>query len=696
MNWFSKRSAAASSTVVLPVAALLLSVGAAATASPTHPVSHKHSPGAKPTAAPLGPAWSWKQFSKATQPAPQGALVQNPAKPPSPAKPDTPPPAAPQTSLPTVPQAGATPKIGEIDVTGNKTLSSAFIIAASGHKVGDPCTDETLSEMQTNIYRTGFFGFHSADPADAVKVSSQENNPPNGFCKVLIEVDENPTIKAVNITGSGPIKPEEVRSLLHIDLTHGAVYSEDQLGRDLQDIQDLYNKRGYLMAPAQDTGPDPKNPSILNVSLVVARVAEIKITGNHKTRSRVITREMHTKQGDYFNQFTLDRDHARLLNLDLFDDVIPAVRNLGPGRVGVALSVHEKRTGTVNVGVGYSSRSQLIGFAELAENNFRGLGEAVSLRWDTGGISNKSSVELGFTEPWIDKRHTSLNVQVYDRTVYRFANTIQNALPAPSGSLSTSDHYNEQRLGSTITVSRPFHSDYRAAVTVRGENVRTDALSLSPINADIVQNGPIYSLAGSIIHNTRDLDLDPVEGEYQTASLEFGHARLSPVNPIITNGVFGDVNFVKLSLDQREYFSLTGPRPANKPEEDKSAIAVRMLAGTAAGKLPFFEQYFLGGADSLRGYREDRFWGTNMVLGSVEFRQPIARRLKGVLFFDVGDAWGGQYANVNLSGFAQGQFKLHPAIGFGVRVGTPLGPVRLDFGFGDEGGRTHFSIGNVF
>jgi outer membrane protein insertion porin family len=147
-------------------------------------------------------------------------------------------------------------------------------------------------------------------------------------------------------------------------------------------------------------------------------------------------------------------------------------------------------------------------------------------------------------------------------------------------------------------------------------------------------------------------------------------------------------------LEWRQYVSLQGRR--KRLTDEKSALAFRFLAGSSLGTLPIFEQFFVGGAETLRGYREDRFWGKYMFLGSVELRQPLARRLKGVLFLDVGDAWGGNYSNVNLEGFKQNGFQPRVGVGLGIRVGTPLGPIRLDYGYGSEGGRTHFSIGNVF
>ena len=94
-----------------------------------------------------------------------------------------------------------------------------------------------------------------------------------------------------------------------------------------------------------------------------------------------------------------------------------------------------------------------------------------------------------------------------------------------------------------------------------------------------------------------------------------------------------------------------------------------------------------GGAETLHGYREDEFNGTRMSL-STEFRVPLGTSLQGVTFFDYGYAWPRN------QGLRLGELK--PAVGLGLRVITPLGPLRLDYGFGADGGRSHFSIGHVF
>ena len=605
-------------------------------------------------------------------------------------------PAAPPTPVqdakPAQPPADPnTPIISEIVVVGAKTLSSTYIITASGHNVGEPCNADVLSDMRTRLFASGYFGAHSLHEEDYVRVVAQEKE--KGKCQVIITVDENDTLTGINLTGTGPLKLDEVLPAIH--LKPGSAYNDKQFLLDALDIQSLYQKKGYIATVADST---VDASGILNVTIVVTRVAEIKIVGNKKTRRSLILRVMNTKEGDYLNIHTLDRDTTNVLNTDLFESVNPTDSQIGAGRVIITMNVVEKRTGTVTAGVGYSNRAQIIGFAEVVETNFQGRGEAVNVRGEVGGVSGRPSLEIGFTEPYLDRQKTSGTVQVYSKTVYRFSNNLSNNVATQSTSGSNSRYF-EQRTGGTLTLSRPFKQTYRGALSFRGEDVRTDNLDLSVQNAQIIQNGPIFVLSGQLLHNTRDLDIDPVNGGFQTGNITAGHADLSSPRTftgITIPGVTGSVNFSKLYLEARQYFSLSGPRKPGKLTEDKSSVAMRFQLGSSAGTLPFFEQYFVGGSENLRGYRDDRFWGNNLFLGSVEFRQPIARKLKGVLFLDVGDAWGGSYDNVSIPGFTQNGFQPHVGVGVGVRINTPIGPLRLDYGIGDEGGRTHFSIGPTF
>ena len=350
---------------------------------------------------------------------------------------------------------------------------------------------------------------------------------------------------------------------------------------------------------------------------------------------------------------------------------------MGLGKVGLTLSLPERHSGQVLAGVGFSSRQQLIGFAQVAQTNFRGLAESISLRWESGGITGHSTVEASYFEPWIDKRHTSLNVSAYDRINVRFANTLSNAVSS-TDNVGTDTRYYEERVGMTFTLARPFRDAYVASTSLRAENVRTNNLALDQNNAQILQDGPIGVLSGALSHDSRDVVFDPVTGSYQAVTGSIGYADIRPVSGVdisqVPANIFGKTGFATTKLEFRYFFSPTGPR--KQLNQDKSTVATRIILGTSAGTLPFFEQFFIGGTETLRGYREDRFWGSNLFFASAEFRQPLARSLKGVLFTDVGSAWGGSYSNVQISGFSQGGFHPHFGVGAGIRFRTPIGPLR--------------------
>ena len=627
-------------------------------------------------------------------------------------------PAEPEPALPP-----GTPRIGQIVVVGNRTLSQTAIVLFSGHKPGDACIEATLSEMRANIFQKGYFGMRSASVDDAVRVhiepmedrsetlarlaSADEDkagktnaptetdaNAAKRF-KVIIEVDENPTITTVEVSGAGPVKEDDVRVLVHSK--KGMVYNPFQFRRDYADIQEMYNKRGYIVTP--DPSADIDDKGNLKVALLVARVGDIRIAKNHKTKSVVILRELKTQKGEYYNRAVVQRDRVALYNMDLFEDVTVEERNMGAGKVALTINVPEKKSGSILGGLSYSASQGPVGTAQIADHNFRGMGETVSLSGSLGTTSFKQhSVELGYIRPYLDKKGTKMDVAVYDKNVPRFADSLQNGLTGIGGS-TQNGRFNQQRTGASLALTRPLSETLHAGFSFKAENTHTDSVSgLTTLNNSIIQNGPILQLGGLLQHDTRDWIADPVAGGYQSLNLSLGHADLSSpsVGGILPANAFGSGSFGKAYLETRQYMSLSGPRHLGKPNEDKTSLAMRLLAGSTVGKLPFGEQFFLGGIDTLRGYREDRFWGNYLISGTMELRQPITHALKGVLFMDAGEAWGGDYSKVNLAGFGQSGFAPHIGAGLGVRVGTPLGPIRLDLGLGSEGARAHFGIGRSF
>ena len=583
-----------------------------------------------------------------------------------------------------------TGKIALINIVhkGTANISNEAIRAVTTQKVGDAYSAEAAEKDQTAIKAMGYFNG---------EIGLDATPDPAGGVDLTYTVVENPIIKAIKFvantrTGEPSVPAATLKGMM--DTKEGQVLNTTTLVRDLTKLFDrqtgYMRSKGYIVDVSGDINIDPNN-GVLTVPLIEAHIDHIRIQGNKKTKTVVITRELLSRPGDVLDETKLQKDMTRVYNTGIFDQVGPyQLEPSDTGFVNVIVPVVEKRSGQVSVGVGYSSRSKLVGRAELAENNFRGMGERVSLQWEVGGITSQSSVELGFYEPYLDKNHTSLDVDLYDKVVYRFDT---GTFGGGTGDTNT---YTETHKGATVGVNRPLSETLVVSPTLRYETVTTDNFSISSQDAYIRQNGTVGVVGLRGVSNTRDNNLSPASGGLTSLSYELGLANTSTVNNAPTPLAPGRHNISKVGLDLRRYISLQGPRKPGDFKSPKKVLAVRALLGVANSDVPFFEQYFLGGADSLRGSDTDRYWGNKLALFQAELRLPIGKSnsLQTVLFTDAGDAWGSIYQG---QGLLQHQnFSLTTDFGVGLRLDTPVGPIRLDEAFGRDGARTQFSIGQSF
>ncbi|MEN6521682.1 MAG: BamA/TamA family outer membrane protein [Armatimonadota bacterium] len=600
----------------------------------------------------------------------------------------------PSLSLPALAQEGV--KVTQVVITGNRNINRETVENVIKLAPGELYTKEAVEKDREAITALGYFS--------AVPVRTEDT--PEGV-RVIFDVVENPLVKEINIVGSEPVGKDTILDLMRTKPNQ--VLNTNTVDIDISAIQNYYRDLGYVAHVTEDSGIDPKTGT-LTIAILVSTIEKIDIVGNKKTREEVFTREMNQKPGDYFNMKKLRSDISRIYNLDILEDIQAPKIEPGSsiGKIGIAIPVTEKKTGNVAVGVGYSSRSRLVGRAEMTETNFRGRGQGLTLLWETGtdnGLDGSSSYEIGFHEPWIDKHHTSLSVNAFNKLVYRFSSALFDN--------DTDESYNERRKGATLGVSRPFNDFTRGYITLRTETVDTttldiSSLSSSDINKFVAQSGPVHSATARVVNNTRDFDNDPAVGWYKSVSLEAGNSdvvekytakdlNVPPENEngLIVNDAEIEGMFQKLQIDIRHYWSKGGRKEA--PTDKRTTIAARLLAGVSNGDLPFFEQFFVGGAESLRGYREDRFWGDKMAILSLEYRRPVSQGLTGVLFVDYGDAWGAP-RTYSISDDLDQHSGFSPKIGTGIglRVNTPIGNLRLDYGIGSDGARTHFSIGQAF
>ena len=591
-----------------------------------------------------------------------------------------------------------TGRVSRIAIVGNAKVTDPAIrayITQSGLTLGAPYSAAAAEKARDAVKNMGYF--------NGDVIIDAETDPAGGV-DVTFTVKENPLVKTIKFTANTPsgeptIPAAKLKSLMVTQ--EGKVLNTNTL---VADLDKLFNHQtgyvraqGFIFDVSSDINIDPLT-GVLNIPLVEAHINSITIKGNKKTKPIVIMREIRSEVGEVLDEKKLRLDLNRVNNTGLFDEVGPFDETSADvGKVDIVVPVTEKRSGQVSVGIGYSSRSKLVGQATLAENNFRGLGERVSLMWEVGGISSQSSLDFSFFEPYLDKKHTSLSLDVYNKALYRFASS--SIIGGSSNTSGTNSTYIERRKGGVLGINRNLSDLLTVGITGRVESVSTDNFQV--VNGDqfIQQQGTVSGLGIRGVFSNRDNENAPAAGGLLSLSYESVIASTRPVNESLPSPLApGKEYFGKLGLDLRRYTSLQGPRKAGNFNQPKRVLATRLLIGATAKNIPFFEQYFLGGADSLRGYDTDRFWGSNLALFQAELRIPLGKdnNFQGVLLFDGGDAWNSIYQQQGLQQHTA--FKLSTDYGVGIRLVTPIGPIRVDYAIPGNGGsgRTQFSIGQSF
>jgi outer membrane protein insertion porin family len=603
--------------------------------------------------------------------------------------------------------------IGQVEIRGIVRTNVAIVknaLAAAGIKEGQVYHRESINDARQKVLDEGYY----SDVYIKAELSGDKK------ANITAEVIENPLIKYVAIRGNTKIPATKI--LPRLSSKPDTVLNTRTLREDARTIQKIYQQAGYEAFLTEIGDIFDTKTGALTFPVSETIVDSIEIQGLKKTKPYVILREMHTKVGDVLNYKTLRADINRIYNTQLLEDVeTPSTVPTEEGHVKLVIPVKEKRTGQVQVGFGYSVQQRLTGTLQIQEQNFQGKGQSVSASWTVGGTVAKNQYDLGFGEPWLDKYNTSLSVDLYTRINFRFNRILSSSVTNGT----SSNPYYEERKGASLTLGRPTGEFSKAFLTFRTEGIQANNLQpaydlltideLTNIRGALVEHGNVSSVTVSHRLNTRDNEQNPSEGLYFSPSLELGSAVFSTQKPslnpdYISSMVTPEIDrilvssgdqrggFTKAGIDLREYFNLSGTRRVT-PGEAKPVLATRLLLGSAAGNIAFAEQYFVGGADTLRGYQDDRFWGNNLFLTSVEWRIPMEKRgdLTFVTFLDYGDAWGSTSINrEDIPGFGQHEgFGPRLGGGFGIRLKTPVGPVRLDLGKG-ETLRTHFSIGQAF
>ncbi len=595
------------------------------------------------------------------------------------------------------------PLIAEVVVEGNDFVAREPILQQVQEvlKVGEEYTEAKGTEATRLVKKMGYF--------DEVSISTEQTE--DGV-RVVITVVEKQRIDQVMFAGNTVIGDAELGD--EIVSQPGHIYDERAIARDVRRIEEFYEARGYIAKVSEAKLDDF---GVLTFVIEEARIEDIVIEGLDRTEPWVVRREMDLEPGELFQQEQVSTAIRRIYATGLFDEVETELRpgNENPLRdVILVVNVQEAKTGRAAFALGWSSLDDLVVMLSAEEKNLRGQGERASASLELGG---RESYELSFSDPYLDASGTTFEVNLFD--------TQRRRQFVGGAAISTAENeFDERRTGGDFTIVRPIGEQRRVSLTFRSVEVSSSALqgtaTLAPgvggistaqrndtVNGDrdnavpsnpdlnpdhpepgdmtlpievaapLHPGGRVNSLKVGLIDDTRDVRSNPRSGAVTSLNFEQAGSILG-----------GGTEFGKVTVNYRRYFGV-----------GEDVVALRLMGGTTFGSPPLFESFSVGGANTLRGYEPDRWRGENLLLGNAEYRKRINDSLTAVGFVDVGDAFGGTFDTV-VPGFdieaGDQEFEPHAGIGAGLRVVTPIGPIRLDMGFGDDGSQAHFSFGHMF
>jgi len=470
------------------------------------------------------------------------------------------------------------------------------------------------------------------------------------------------------------------------------IFNRSILRTDIGTLTDLYGDKGYAFATINPQTRLDNDKKTVDMTFDIEKgelvsIERINITGNPKTRDKVIRREMRITESGLYSATGMKRSKKNLMNLGFFDEAnIATAKGSASNKLNVNVDVKEKPTGTFSIGGGYSSLDGFIGQGSVQQANFLGLGLKANLSASIGGKSK--TYALGLTDPYFMDTKWTLGGDIYrservytDYTRRLTGGDIKGGYPI-NDFLGTFMMY-KYEIKDLFNPSSPYQTLHDA--------FGNDTYPLGTTTTS--------SIFGSITHNNTDYRLDPSTGMINSFSIEYA-------------GLGGDNKYARFITDHTYFHPLY-----------KKLIASTKLTlgyiGEVGQPVPIDEKFYLGGIYSLRGFKartvaptkiqitkdingnqaNDQIYlgGNTEVFGNVELTFPLLSEagLKGVMFFDYGNSFNDKSALFDT---------MLTSYGLGIRWASPIGPLRLEYGIpinprkdiDSTSGRFEFSIGTMF
>jgi len=617
---------------------------------------------------------------------------------------------------------GKTSKVKTITFTGNKSIPAkqlkrvlatreknilSFFTTAGVYKEED--LEKDVDRLTAYYYGHGFL----QAKVDPPTVEFKEKGI---FINFNIFEGNQFTIGSVDIKGD--LIRDKAFFLANLKSKPGKVFDSNLLNDDLLAIKGVYAEQGYAFADVSPlTDIEPENKKV-NLTYSIDKgektyLERIKITGNTRTRDNVIRRELRLTEGALYNSKELDRSKQEVNNLGFFEEVkINTEPGSAANKVNVNVEVKERPTGQFSIGAGYSSADSIMGMFQISQNNFRGKGQQLSLMANLGGRSSR--YDFSFTEPWWRGTRTSVGFDLYNISQWY-------------------EDFDRDSQGINLRMGRPVpRFDYtRLNLSYRFEQVDIQDVDNDASLAIQEQEGSSTTgaVTASLVRDSRDDRFNTRTGTYNSFTAELA-------------GIGGSNKFMGLIFSSAKYFPLRW----NTVFMVRGTIGY--LFGYGGKDVPISDKFFLGGIDSLRGFKDrtvgprkkrnenksriyfkngvpyynpdyseddddydsddyyyddddddeyDVVGGCKEIYFNFDYSFPLMKEagIMGVLFADVG----------NVYRQSEGYFSdLRYDMGIGVRWFSPFGPLRIYWGinpsprskYDENSSNFAFSMGNVF
>jgi outer membrane protein insertion porin family len=473
--------------------------------------------------------------------------------------------------------------------------------------------------------------------------------------QIEIDITEGSQYRFGDIDFTGDVLTTKEDLFRIITIRRNDVFSNSAIRRDIGILTAVFADQGYAYAEiSPETSADRANLSVgltFNVDKKKQVTFErIQITGNTKTRDKVVRRELQVAEGELYTVTGLNESRNRLKRTGYFKEVEFATnRGTGDDKIDLDVNVEEAPTGALSLGLGYSSQFEVVASISLSDRNLFGLGYSALASFQLGS-ADSSNFRFSFTDPYFLGYPYAVGFDLYREKIGTF------------------DTYSYDVLGGDLRAGKELGPNLRVDAMYKWEKVNVYDISLTASDFIKDQEGESTTSAISaiLLQDTRNDFFLPSRGGRRSL---FGQ---------IAGGILGGTNdFVKGLLQASWYFPLPLSLVYNLRGQ---AGAIEPYGGK---EVPVNEVFFIGGINTVRGYEYgmagpldqngDPIGAQYGFAVTNEIIFPVYRDLglMGALFCDVGKGFD------SLSDLTP----IKIGVGFGIRWVSPFGPIRIDIGF---------------